>query len=37
MIRHAVVVGLVLGAAAAGQADDAKAVVEKGLKACGWD
>jgi hypothetical protein len=37
MIRHAWVVGLVLGAAAAGRADDAKSIVAKGLKACGWD
>jgi hypothetical protein len=37
MIRHALVVGFVLGAAAAARADDAKAVVEKGLKASGWD
>jgi len=37
MIRHTLVVGFVIGAVGAVRADDAKTVVEKGLKVSGWD
>src|SRR5262245_64392056 len=37
MLRHTLVIGFVIGAVGAVRADDAKTVVEKGLKACGWD
>jgi hypothetical protein len=37
MTRCLLVIGAFAAASAAARADDAKAVVEKGLKACGWD
>jgi hypothetical protein len=37
MIRLLFVVGFVFGIVSSARADDPKAVVEKGLKACGWD
>jgi hypothetical protein len=37
MLRRLLVLGVVVGTASLARSDDPKVIVEKGLKACGWD